>query len=69
MEQILEYGYLVMLNQFSDNEGELIFLRDCDTLKQAQARLYAMGIGTCAYDFIKRMSVEEVEMFGLDLDD
>lgn len=68
MEQILDYGYLVRLNEFSDNEGELIFLHDCDTLKQAKARLFAMGIGTCAYDFIKRMSVEEAEMFGLDID-
>lgn len=64
MEQILDYGYLVMLNEFSDNEGELIFLHNCDTLKQAQTRLYEMGIGTCAYDFIERMSAEKVEMFG-----
>ena len=68
MEHILNYGYLVRLNEFFDNEGELIFLRDCDTLEQAKARLFAMGIGTCAYDFIKHMSVEEAKMFGLDID-
>lgn len=68
MEQILDYGCLVKLNEFSDNEGELIFLYGCDTPAQAKARLFAMGIGTCAYDFIKRMSVEEAEMLGLEID-
>lgn len=60
------YDFLFELTEYSNNEGEQILVEETN-LKTAWDTLIEMyGFEKCELRFIKKISIEEGEMLGLD---
>lgn len=60
------YDYLFVLTEYSENEGEFILVETTSIGEAYRSLMQTHGFREEELSFIRRMSVEEGEMYGFD---
>ena len=60
------YDYLFVLTEYSENEGELLLVETTSIGEAYRLLIQTHGFREEELSFVRRMSVEEGEMYGFD---